>query len=74
VVEPFQGDRGDVSSLACFEDGQWHLIMQRRLDTATEYDVRFEPGAEYSFGAAAFDHTRWRHAYHYGTYKLALAP
>lgn len=74
VTLPFVGDRGDVHSLARFADGQWSLIIRRRLNTASPYDVRFEPGGQYAFAAAAFDHTRFRHAYHYGTYRLIIDP
>ncbi|NLX13609.1 MAG: hypothetical protein GXY44_08155 [Phycisphaerales bacterium] len=74
VVAPFVGDRGDVRSLARFAEGRWHLIIRRKLATGSPYDVRFEPGGEYPFAAAAFDHTRFRHAYHYGTYRMHLEP
>jgi hypothetical protein len=74
VTGPFEGDRGDVLSVARFEDRQWHVIMRRRLATGSPYDVQFEPGGTYAFGIAAFDHTRWRHAYHYGAYRLVLDP
>jgi cytochrome b subunit of formate dehydrogenase len=74
VVSPFLGDRGDVRSLAVHSQGQWHVIMRRRMATSSAYDTQFEPGGRYAFAVAAFDHTRWRHAYHHGTYELALQP
>lgn len=74
ITSPFEGDRGDVTSLARFEAGQWSLIIRRKLSTGSLYDVSFAPGGSYAFAATAFDHTRFRHAYHYGTYRLVLGP
>jgi len=63
VCEPFQGDRGDVSSVSTHQNGRWTLYVRRKLDTGSEHDVKFAPGGTYSFGAAAFDCAAKRHAY-----------
>lgn len=77
---PFEGDRGDVRCVAKHHDGQWHLYIQRKLDTGHTLedgrpsDRKFEPGVAIPFGCAAFDHASKRHAYTHATYWLELLP
>jgi hypothetical protein len=74
VLAPFEGDRGDVRCRSTYEDGQWELLIRRRLETGSEFDVQFVPGGTYTFGCAAFDHSSKRHAYGFETYALKLEP
>lgn len=74
VVEPFIGDRGDVSIVSNYKDGRWTLYMSRKRDTDSECDVRFSPEGIYPFAVAAFEHAAKRHAYHYSVYRLVFPP
>jgi len=63
----FAGDRADVpcaSRHSMIEGkGRWVLYLRRKLDTDSDFDVKFEPGKSYAFGCASFDHAAKRHAY-----------
>lgn len=72
VLAPFEGDRGDVACQSTHKDGRWEVLIRRKLDTGSEYDVQFVPGSTYSFGCAAFDHTSKRHAYGFDALGLKL--
>ena len=74
VLAPFEGDRGDVHCQSTHRDGQWEVLIRRRLDTGSEFDVQFVPGETYTFACAAFDHSSKRHAYDFDTYALKLDP
>lgn len=74
VLSPFEGDRGDVACRSTHEDGRWDVFIRRKLDTGSEYDVRFVPGQTHSFGCAAFDHASKRHAYSFAALGLKLEP
>jgi hypothetical protein len=74
VTEAFLGDRGQVSCLTQYKQGHWILYLRRRLRTDSAYDVQFDPGEQYAFSCAAFDHAGKRHAYALPTFHLALAP
>lgn len=74
ISSPFMGDRGDLNCKSVHENGRWALYFRRKLDTGSEYDVRFEPGGSYAFGCAAFDHVSKRHAYSFSVFRLLIAP
>ena len=58
------GDRGDVATGACREDGWWTLEASRALDTGSPHDVAFAPGRAVFLWVAVFDHTQTRHSRH----------
>ena len=72
VCSPFVGDRGDVKCQSAHHNGRWALFFRRKLDTGSEFDVRFEPGHWYAFSCAAFDHTSKRHAYTFSVFRLVI--
>jgi len=72
ISSPFIGDRGDVKCQSHYRDGRWALYYRRKLDTGSEYDVKFEPGGTYAFGCAAFDHASKRHAYSFNVFRLVI--
>jgi hypothetical protein len=72
LLAPFEGDRGDVGCQSSYRDGQWEVLIRRRLDTGSEHDVQFVPGRTHTFGCAAFDHSSKRHAYNLASYGLRL--
>jgi hypothetical protein len=74
LLAPFEGDQGDVHCQSRHEDGQWEVLIRRKLDTGSEFDAQFAPGGSYTFGCAAFDHSSKRHAYNFDTFALQLEP
>jgi hypothetical protein len=68
------GDRADIECHSAYDEGAWTLRIMRKLDTGSEYDVIFEPGGEYDFALAAFDHNANRHSYNHQVYRLCLMP
>ena len=74
ISSPFLGDRGDLNCVSVHQNGRWALYFRRKLDTGSEYDVRFEPGGSYAFGCAAFDHVSKRHAYSFSVFRLLISP
>lgn len=74
VISPFAGDRGDISGSMTWKNGEWTVVIARKLVTGSKYDVQFEPRDQpYEFGVAAFDNAQVRHAYHIGSLKLQFA-
>jgi hypothetical protein len=53
-VKP-EGSRADVQALSRHADGNWTVMLRRRLDTGQEDDVVFDPNKQYSFAVAVFD-------------------
>ena len=53
-VKP-SGSRADVRALSRHAEGEWTVMLQRRLDTGHEDDVVFDPKKNYSFAVAVFD-------------------
>jgi Ethylbenzene dehydrogenase/Prokaryotic cytochrome b561 len=67
-----KGDRGDVRTGARWEDGWWTLEVARALDTGSENDVAFAPGASVYLWVAVFDHTQTRHSRHLRPLEIRL--
>lgn len=64
VVEPFTGDRGDISVGIAWKDGKWVAEISRKLVTGGKTDVQFDDLAKtYGFGIGLFDNAQVRHAY-----------
>jgi len=61
IVEAPRGRQGDVRSEARWEDGRWHLLLRRALDTADPDDVVFTPGDRVPFSVSVFDNTFSEH-------------
>ncbi len=72
VASAFEGDRGHLRCFSRYKNGRWLLLIRRKLDTGSPFDVKFIPGRSYPFGCAAFDRTSKRHAYGLATYRLVL--
>ena len=53
-VKP-SGSRFDVKALSRHMDGEWTVMLYRKLDTGHEDDVAFNPLRTYSFALAIFD-------------------
>lgn len=49
------GSRFDVKAISRYADGEWTVMLYRRLDTGHEDDVVFLPTRNYSFAIAVFD-------------------
>jgi hypothetical protein len=50
-----EGSRADIKALSNHADGQWTLMLSRKLDTGNEDDVAFNVKKSYSFAMALFD-------------------
>lgn len=72
MCAPFRGDRGDLKCQSTHHNGRWSLVLRRKLDTGSEFDVQFKPGGSYAFSCAAFDHTSKRHAYSFAVFRLLI--
>jgi len=51
------GSRADVNAESRHADGQWLLMLSRKLDTRHEDDISFNPMKRYSFAMAVFDNS-----------------
>lgn len=49
------GSRGDIDSMATYDNATWTTVMHRKMDTGNNDDVQFNPARTYQFGAAIFD-------------------
>lgn len=72
VDAPFEGDRGDVSAAAHWEDGMWTLEVRRALDTGSEYDLPISTSKPTYLWVAVFDHAQTRHSMQLRPVELAL--
>jgi hypothetical protein len=63
LVEPFTGDRGDISAQWRYQNGLWMVELSRKRATGSNYDVQFDSlDRVYRFDLATFDNTQQRHA------------
>ncbi len=63
IVNPPQGDRGDVRLALSWREGVYTSVVSRKLVTGSPTDIQFSDlGARYGFGVAAFDNAQVRHA------------
>lgn len=63
IVNPLQGDRGDIRVAHAWKDGMHTSVISRKLVTGSPYDVQWSDlGKRYAFGFAAFDNAQVRHA------------
>jgi hypothetical protein len=57
------GSRGDIMAMSRYSDGEWTVMLSRKLDTGNEDDVAFTPKQRYSFAMAVFDDSGDEHSY-----------
>ncbi|NQW23208.1 MAG: hypothetical protein HQ475_07180 [SAR202 cluster bacterium] len=55
LIERPIGSRGDIDSMAVYDNATWITVMHRKLDTGNNDDVQFNPARSYPFGVAVFD-------------------
>lgn len=72
IEGPFEGDRGDVRTVARWQDGWWHLEVTRKLDTGSEYDTPLNKEQPTYLWVAVFDHAQTRHSMHLHPVRLVL--
>ena len=69
---PFEGDRGDVHTVAKWQDGWWTLEVSRKLDTGSKYDTALGYDKPTYLWVAVFDHAQTRHSMHLHPVQLNL--
>lgn len=52
-----QGSIADITAIALWSEGRWHLELKRALVTGNDDDVVFAPAGNYPFGVAVFDNS-----------------
>ena len=72
VDGPFEGDRGDVRTVAKWQDGWWTLEISRKLDTGSKYDTALGHDKPTYLWVAVFDHAQTRHSMHLHPVQLNL--
>lgn len=50
-----KGSRGDIKAVSKYANGQWTLMLFRKLDTGNDDDVAFNTRKKYNFAMALFD-------------------
>jgi hypothetical protein len=55
MPETPQGSRADIKAISQYADGSWTVMLYRKLDTANDDDVAFDPRKKYNFAMALFD-------------------
>ena len=56
------GSRFDVKAISRHSDGEWMVMLNRKLNTGHEDDVVFNPLKNYSFALAVFDNSGSEHS------------
>ena len=56
------GSRFDVKAISRHLDGEWMVMLYRKLDTGNDDDVVFNPMKNYSFALAVFDNSGSEHS------------
>jgi cytochrome b subunit of formate dehydrogenase len=74
LIEPFQGDRGDVRGQGAWQEGRWTVEVRRALNTRSQYDVAFVPGRPVYITIAAYNRTQTRHSEHIKPVRAVLQP
>ncbi|NKB77719.1 MAG: hypothetical protein GKR96_11950 [Gammaproteobacteria bacterium] len=64
VSGPFEGDRGDVRTVARWKDGWWRLEVTRKLDTGSKFDTPVTEKHPTYLWVVVFDHAQTRHSMH----------
>lgn len=64
AVVMFMGGRGDIQTVAQWNDGIWTFEIARKLITNSETDVNFSDLSKtYGFGLAVFDNAQVHHSF-----------
>ena len=77
IVSPFTGPRGDIDTVAEWDNGKWTLEIARDLVTTGQnsetQDVQFRNlSKNYPFGIAVFDNSQINHIFHWGVLNLSF--
>jgi len=72
IIEAPVGRQGDVRAEGRWEDGWWHLLLRRALDTADPDDVAYSPGDRVPFSVSVFDNSFSEHHVTSGSAVLVL--
>jgi hypothetical protein len=50
-----QGSRADIKAVSRYGNGEWTVMLYRKLDTGNDDDVAFNTRKKYNFAMALFD-------------------
>lgn len=55
MPQKHEGSRGDIKAVSRYADGEWTVMLHRKLNTGHDDDVAFNTRKEYNFAMALFD-------------------
>ncbi|MBM2826182.1 MAG: hypothetical protein HW403_246 [Dehalococcoidia bacterium] len=74
ILSQPSGSRGDIKALSEYRDGEWTLILSRKLTTGNEDDVAFALDKPYNLGMAVFDDSGDENSYDSTALRLKFRP
>lgn len=73
ILSKFSGSMADVKTVSKYENGRWHVMFQRKLETDDrENDVTFDTRRDFTFGLAVFNNSNKHNSYNSGPTKLVF--
>jgi len=72
IVEAPRGRQADVRAEARWENGMWHVLLKRALNTADPDDAAYRAGDRVPFSVSVFDNTFSEHHVSAGSAQLVL--
>ncbi len=71
ILSKYSGSMADVKAKAKWANGQWTVMLQRKLETSDkENDVQFDTRKDFNFGLAIFNNSSRHNSYNSGPMKL----
>jgi len=55
MLTPYADNRGDVKAVGVWKDGNWTVMLSRKLNTGHDDDVVFDPAKVYNLAAAVWN-------------------
>ncbi|MEW6671557.1 MAG: ethylbenzene dehydrogenase-related protein [Thermodesulfobacteriota bacterium] len=68
-----EGSRADIKAVSRWVNGQWTVLLSRKLDTGNDDDVAFNPKKSYNFAMALFDDSGDENSYDSETISLEFS-
>jgi Ethylbenzene dehydrogenase len=58
MLTPFTDSRGDIKATGAWKDGNWTVMLSRKLNTGHDDDVAFDPAKVYNLAAAVWNNAQ----------------